>query len=69
MTQYLYNGPVSAVNLQSGPKAYLVPGKLCELPESDPYVVTLIARGHLTAIVEPEAQPAKVTKPNKKDIN
>jgi hypothetical protein len=54
------------VKLQSGPKAFLVPGKLVELPDSDPYVKTLVARGHLTAVVAEEPK-AKETKPTKKD--
>lgn len=67
MTQFRYDGPVSSVKLQNGPKVFLVPGKTCELPESHPYVATLVARGLLTA--EAPEVPAKETKTSKKDAS
>lgn len=69
MTRYIYQGPVSSVTLK-GARARLLPGKPVELPADDPYVATLVARGHLTALeaLPPDA-PSKTTKANKKDIN
>lgn len=55
--RYRYAGPMSAVTLAlEGGQAtdiVLTPGAEIDLPPQHPYVVTLLARGHLTPIPTP----------------
>lgn len=61
MKRYLYSGPVSGATLRDGRSVRLLPGRELELPSHDPYVATLVARGHLRPVQQtgaPDPQPA-----------
>ena len=71
---YVYNGPVSSVTLRDkakpkepGTDVALFPGKAVDLPEDNPYVKTLKARGFLKEAAEetkaPPARAARKVKP------
>jgi len=64
MKRYRYNGPVSGATLSDGTAIQFVPGRELKLPSTDPYVATLVARGHLRAVepktASPTPQPAPV---------
>ncbi|WP_318367378.1 hypothetical protein [Enterobacter sp.] len=54
--KYIYNGPASGVTLADGQEILLWPDNEIELPEDNEWVMTMIARKHLTAIVTENEQ-------------
>jgi len=44
---YVYTGPISSVTLPGNRDVMLHPGQPVTLPAENPYVATLVARGHL----------------------
>jgi len=66
MTKFTYRGPVSSVSLKSGLSVTFVSGRAYELPETDPYVRTLVARGVLTRCEVAPAAPAVDAQPSPK---
>jgi hypothetical protein len=58
---FVYKGPISSVTLPKGREVILHPGRTVTLPDDNPYVATLAARGHLVAVPEaaPKAAPEK----------
>lgn len=62
MKKYLYKGPSSGVTLRDGEietEIMLHDGAEVDLPEWHEYTQTLLALGHLTAVIE---KPAKASK-------
>ena len=48
--KYVYSGPTSGVTLDDGTEVMFFDGQEVELPETNEYVKTLIAIGHLKEI-------------------
>ena len=80
MTKFTYRGPVSSVSLRSGTSVTFVAGRTYELPEEDPYVRTMVARGLLTrceaapvapvaSAVDVQPLPKSEAKASKKDLD
>lgn len=69
MKRYRYTGPVSGATLRDGRSVRLMPGRELELPSQDPYVATLVARGHLrpveATLAAPDPKPAPKTRKRK----
>lgn len=49
--KYLYSGPASGVTLADGQEILLWPSSEIDLPEDNEWVMTMIARRHLTPVV------------------
>ncbi|HHW4413062.1 hypothetical protein HV183_22525 [Citrobacter freundii] len=49
--KYLYSGPASGVTLADGQEILLWPSSEIDLPEDNEWVMTMIARRHLTLVV------------------
>lgn len=45
--KYVYSGPTSGATLEDGTEVMFFDGKEVELPETNEYVKTLVALGHL----------------------
>jgi hypothetical protein len=59
LKRYRYDGPMSGVTLRDGKasrEVMLIPGKEIELPDDNPHVKALAARGHLTEVAAPAAK-------------
>ncbi|ECG1336247.1 hypothetical protein DS259_19700 [Salmonella enterica subsp. indica] len=54
--KYIYSGPASGVTLADGQEVLLWPGNEIELPEDNEWVITMIARRHLTPVVTQETE-------------
>ncbi|EAO2687526.1 hypothetical protein E2X65_20790 [Salmonella enterica] len=54
--KYIYNGPASGVTLADGQEVLLWPGNEIELPEDNEWVMTMIARRHLTPVATEKAE-------------
>ena len=51
---YIYTGPISSVTLPGNRDVMLHPGRPVTLPAENPYVATLVARGHLAEAARPQ---------------
>ena len=56
--RYKYRGPQSAVTLNTGEEVILRDGAEVTLPSGNPYVISLVAQGHLEAV---DVKPANKT--------
>lgn len=54
--KYIYNGPASGVTLANGQEVLLWPESEIDLPEDNEWVMTMIARHHLTSVVPTDKQ-------------
>ncbi|HEA7727075.1 TPA: hypothetical protein RXL41_001042, partial [Escherichia coli] len=52
--KYIYNGPASGVTLADGQEILLWPNSEIDLPEDNEWVMTMIARNHLTSVITQE---------------
>lgn len=48
--KYIYHGPANGVTLSDGQEILLWPDSEVELPEDNEWVITMIARRHLSTI-------------------
>ncbi|MCS2152653.1 hypothetical protein MUU49_08715 [Scandinavium goeteborgense] len=60
--KYIYSGPASGVTLADGQEVLLWPDSEIDLPEENEWVMTMIARRHLTPAVaqEPETNEEEI---------
>ena len=54
--KYIYNGPASGVTLADGQEILLWPNSEIDLPEDNEWVMTMIARNHLSSVITQEEQ-------------
>lgn len=54
--KYIYSGPASGVTLADGEELLLWTDSEVSLPEDNEWVMTMIARGHLTPVVTEAAE-------------
>lgn len=54
--KYIYSGPASGVTLADGQEALLWPNSEISLPEDNEWVMTMVARRHLTPVATEEAK-------------
>ena len=54
--KYIYNGPASGVTLADGQDSFLWPNRVSVLREDNEWVMTMIARNHLTPVITQEEQ-------------
>lgn len=54
--KYIYSGPASGVTLADGQEVLLWPDSEIELPEDNEWVMTMVARRHLTPVATEETK-------------
>ncbi|WP_435951682.1 hypothetical protein [Dryocola sp. BD626] len=54
--KFIYNGPASGVTLANGREILLWPTSEIDLPEDNEWVMTMLARRHLTPVVMEDAE-------------
>ncbi|OAE45762.1 hypothetical protein [Enterobacter quasihormaechei] len=54
--KYIYHGPASGVTLFDGQEVLLWTDSEVDLPEDNEWVMTMIARQHLSPVVEKETE-------------
>jgi hypothetical protein len=64
--KYVYSGPTSGATLDDGTEVMFFDGKEVELPETNEYVKTLVALGHLKAVAS--VQEPVASKKTKKEV-
>jgi hypothetical protein len=66
--RYVYSGPTSGVTLEDGGEVMFFDGREVELPETNEYVKTLVALGHLKPVAV-SSEVTAVSKKTKKEVN
>lgn len=67
--KYVYSGPTSGATLEDGTEVMFFDGKEVELPETNEYVKTLVALGHLKPVAEEVTAASKETKKEVSDAS